>query len=118
MVTHRPAGKANLGCLAFLLIAAATLYFGVNAGRVYWRFYEYEDAMKQEARFSPSNSNEVIVARLRAKADSLDLPDAAKRVHIRRERHQIYIWTEYFDTIELPGYVREVSFEPHVERAF
>jgi len=117
-VSHERSGKVALGCLVVLLLASAAAYFGVNAGRVYWRFYQFQDAMTQEARFAPSNTNELIVSRLRAKADSLGLPEAAQKVHIRRERHHTDIWAEYIDTIELPGHVREVSFEPHVERAF
>ena len=27
-------------------------YFGVNAGESYWRFFQYRDAMEQEAKFA------------------------------------------------------------------
>jgi hypothetical protein len=72
--------------------------------------------MAQEARFAERNDDEVIVNRLRAKADSLELPEAAKNIHVRRLRGQIYIWSEYVDTISLPGLVRGVGFRPATER--
>ena len=47
MVSRR--GRSSLGCLFALLIIAAAMYFGVNIGEAYWRFYEYQDAMRQDA---------------------------------------------------------------------
>ena len=44
MVTRR-AGASSLGCLVSLLLVAAVGYFGVNAGEVYFRFYQFQDAM-------------------------------------------------------------------------
>jgi hypothetical protein len=51
VVTHRRAGASRFGCLLTLLIISAVLYFGVNAGEVYWRYLQYKDAMAQEVRF-------------------------------------------------------------------
>jgi hypothetical protein len=111
-------GKVRLGCLLVLLIASATAYFVWNAGEVWLRYYRYQDAMKQEARFAARNSDGVIRARLIAKADSLGLPEAARRVRIRRTRQSVYIWANYTETVELPLFVREFEFSPHAERAF
>jgi hypothetical protein len=61
----------------------------------------------------------VIVAHLRAKADSLGLPEAAQRIHIRRTQSKtIFIWSDYIETVEFPGFVRDIEFAAHVERAF
>ena len=48
--------------------------------------------MEQEARFAAHNPNEVILRHLRAQADSLGLPESAKKIQIRRKRNQIWIW--------------------------
>jgi hypothetical protein len=112
------AGKVRLGCLVSFLLVAAALYFAYNIGYVVLRFYEFQDAMDQEARFAMRNGNDVIASHLRAKADSLDLPEAARKVQIRRRGNEIFIWAEYTESIELPGFVKDVELRPHVERVF
>lgn len=111
-------GKVSLGCLFVLLLLSATSYFAWNVGEVYLRFYQYQDSMKQEARFAARNPDIVIRTRLLAKADSLELPEAARRIRIRRTKHTVFIWAEYTETVELPIFVRELEFYPHAERAF
>lgn len=118
MVRRPTIGKSSLGCLVFALFVGAVLYFGVNIGNVFWREYQFQDAMNTEARFAAHNGNEIIVAHLRAQADSLGLPEGAKKIQIRRKPNQIWIWSDYIETVELPWMVKEISFEPHVERVF
>lgn len=114
MVTLRR-GSSSLGCLFTLLIVAAVLYFGVNAGEVYFRYYQYKDAMRQEVRFAAHNSDAVIIRHLRAQADSLELPEGAHNVVVQRDGRHIEIEAEYYDHIELPLTVREVYLNPHAE---
>jgi hypothetical protein len=111
-------GASSVGCLVSLLLAAAALYFGVNIGRVYWRFYQYQDAMKQEARFAARNSDDQIKAHLLSLADSLGLPESAGKVRVRRNARHISISTSYYERIELPLVVREVLFTPQAEWTF
>ncbi len=111
MVTSRR-GAGKLGCLFSLLLAVTVAYFGVNIGEVYWRYYEYRDAMQQEARFSSTRSDDEIRRRLRAFADSLGLPPEAGRVTVRRGASGISISATYVEEVELPMFVREVRFEP------
>ena len=47
MVNQRR-GSSSLGCLFTLLVLAAVLYFGINVGEVYFRYFQYKDAMRQE----------------------------------------------------------------------
>jgi hypothetical protein len=114
LVTPRR-GTTVLGCLFSLFIVAVIAYFAVNIGRVYWRFYQYQDDMRQEARFSSQRTNDQIMAALKASADSLGLPESASKVSIRRNDKSISIESEYYENIELPMYVREVRFHPHAE---
>lgn len=111
-------GASTLGCLFTLLVFAAILYFGVNIGQVYWRYYEYVDDMKQEARFAPANTNDKILTRLRARADSLGLPEDAKGIAIRRDAHNIAIEAEYYERLEFPMYSKDILFHPHAEGSF
>jgi hypothetical protein len=118
MVSRSQPGKSSLGCLVFAVFVAAVLYFGVEIGNVFWRNYQFQDAMNTEARFAAHNANEIIIAHLRAQADSLGLPEGAKKIQIRRKPNQIWIWCDYIETVELPWMVKDISFEPHVERVF
>lgn len=116
MVRRARPGRSSLGCLVLLLILTAVGYFAVNVGEAYWRFYQFQDAMKQEARFAARRTDESIVQRLRGRADSLGLPEqAARHVRVRRTQRTIRIGSEYYETIELPLAVREMRFSPRVE---
>jgi hypothetical protein len=108
-------GRSTLGCLFTLLILVAVGYFGVNGGESYWRFYQYQDVMRQEATFARQKTNDQILIRLRAAVDSLGLPDEARAISIRRTPTSIAIESAYDDRIEMPMYVREIHYRPHAE---
>jgi hypothetical protein len=119
VVTGARTGRSSLGCLVALLLLTAIGYFAVNIGEAYWRFYQFQDAMKQEVRFATRRSDEQISQRLRAKADSLGLPEqAVKSLRIRRTARLIRVRSEYLESIELPAVVREIRFEPTAEARF
>lgn len=111
-------GRSQLGCLVSTLLVVAVCYFAVNVGTVLWNYYEFEDAMKQEVRFSGSRSDAVIKRHLAEFADSLGLPEAARNIHIKRSSQIILIWAEYYHNIEFPGFVREFRFNPQATGPF
>lgn len=117
MVTGRR-GASTLGCLFIMLVVAALVYFGVNVGEPYFRYYRFRDAMEQEARFAERKTDAQIIASLRLKADSLALPAPAFTINVRRTPSHITIWTEYAETIDFPFVTRDITFRPVVERAF
>ena len=114
MVTRRR-GMTRLGCLVTLLLVVAVGYFAMNVGEAYWRYVQFRDAMKQDARFSAHRTDEEIRLHLRAVADSLGLPESARNIRIRRSQNHISISSEYYEHIELPLVVREVLMSPRVE---
>lgn len=114
----RRRGASSLGCLVTLLFVAAISYFGVNLADVYWRYYQFHDDMQQEARFAQHSRTDSIALRLRASADSLDLPEAAGHVIIRRSSNLISIESDYYERVEVPGYVQEIHFHPRAEARF
>ena len=114
MVTRRR-GVSSLGCLVLLLLAAAAIYFGVNIGEHYFRFYQFQDSMRQEVKFAAHNSDALILRHLRERADSLGLPEAAGEVTLQRDNRHITLESEYYVHVELPMMVREVRFNPHAE---
>lgn len=115
--TDRP-GRTSLGCLFGLLLMVAVAYFGFSIGEAYWRSYKFEDAMRQQARFASQRSDNAIIKALIAKADSLGLPEDARRVRVRRTRRGISISAAYVETVEFPLFVRDIAFTPSVERTF
>ena len=98
-----------------MLVVAVALYYGVNVGGVYWRYFQFRDAMKQEIRFSGNLTNAQMLQHLRAQADSLGLPDDAHDITILRTKNAISIEAEYYETIELPMKKKDVLFHPHAE---
>ncbi|HSA54492.1 MAG TPA: hypothetical protein VLE53_02255 [Gemmatimonadaceae bacterium] len=116
MTARRGAGR--LGCLLGALVLVTAIYFGVNIGEVFLRYYRIRDAMQQEARFADVRPDSAIRNRLRATADSLGLPEDAGRVSIQRTRNSITITSSYAELVELPLFVREFRFTPRIERTF
>jgi hypothetical protein len=98
-----------------VLILVAATYFAFNLADPHWRYYQFLDTMKQQARFGSQLSNEEITIRLHAKADSLGLPPQAYRIRFNRTDRTITIWTEYEELVELPGYSKHFLFKPSVE---
>jgi len=101
-----------------VLVVVAIGYFGVEAGQVYLRYLRYQDAMSQAARFAGRKTNPQIIRALRSKADSLGLPESAHNVRVHRTSRRIDIEAEYYENVELPGYVREVYLNPKAGVAF
>jgi len=114
-VVARRRGRTNFGCLLGLLVIVTAVYFAVNVGEPYFRYYRYLDGMKQEARFSARFTDDEIQRRLAALADSLGLPEAAGRVRVRRASNRISLSTSYYERVEMPLIVRDILFSPQAE---
>ena len=110
-------GSSTTGCLLWLLVFVAALYYGVNIGEVYWRNWQLQEEMKSQARLAPSLTDTVILRRLVAKADDLGLPPEASRFRIVRSPRPrvIRIETRYRETVELPFLTRTFTFAPRAE---
>ena len=100
MVARR--GASTLGCLIPLLILALGAYIAVDFGEAYFRFYQFKDAMGQEARFAATRTDDQITGHLSALADSLSMPPGAELITITRSNTQVTISTDYDEVIKLP----------------
>lgn len=100
MVNRR--GESRLGCLVVLLVLAVGAYLAIDFGEAYFRFYQYKDAMGQEARFATTKTDDQITSRLAALADSLQLPPGAELITIERSPSVITISSDYDEVIKLP----------------
>ena len=113
MVNRR--GESRLGCLFTLLVLVVAIYFSIDFGEAYFRYYQYKDAMGQEARFATDKTDEQITTRLAALADTLQLPSGAAQIQIQRSPTVITISSEYDEVIKLPfNKERVLHFNPYV----
>lgn len=111
MVNRR--GASRLGCLIPLLVLAVAAYFAVDFGEAYFRYYQFKDAMGQEARFATTKTDDQITERLAALADTLQLPAGAELVSIQRSPTVITISSDYDEIINLPfNKQRVLHFHP------
>ena len=117
MVSNRR-GAGKIGCLFMLLVATAIGYYGYYIGEAYWNAYQFQDAMKAEAKFASHRSDAVIKRRIVEFADSLGLPDDAKVVTVRRGDHMIFIFADYMEHVELPGFKRDFHMNPTATGTF
>jgi len=109
-------GRGSLGCLLSLLLFSAALYYGINIGQVYLRYYQLLDGMRTQARLAPSLHDDVIYRRLNAQADSL-LTGGSPRFKITRGGHpnRIIIQAEYTDRVDLPLFKHTFVLRPRAE---
>lgn len=111
----RRGGASTLGCLIPLLLVAVVAYFGFPAGEAYFRFYQYKDAMGNEARFASTQTDQHITTRLVALADSMHMPPGAELISIERTTTTITISADYEEVIRLPfNKEKVIHFHPWV----
>jgi hypothetical protein len=115
-MVRRTRGASTVGCLFSLLITAVVLYYGVNLGRVWWRYWELLDRMKSAARFAINQQDGETLRRLQGDVDEIGLPAEAKQFKIVRSRTppSIMISTGYREKVELPFVHRTFAFAPSV----
>jgi hypothetical protein len=98
------AGKTKFGCLVALLVLAAVVYYGVDVGAIYFRYFELLDEMNQAAQLGRTLDDATIEARLHARIDSVGVPLQAQQFTIRRYERppEIRITSSYNETVTLP----------------
>ena len=114
MVNPRRRGASSSGCLLWLLFFVATLYYGVNIGEVYIRYYRLADELDSEARVASALDNGTIGRRIAVAVDEIGLPDSASQVLITRssDPRQIKIETAYSEHVHLPLFDHTFAFHP------
>ncbi len=119
---NRP-GKIGLGCLFTLFLVVAGIWVGINVFEVYWRSYQLQDYVDEQAGFAPLVSDAVILRRLVAKSDTLGIALGQRDWNVRRGGNppQVIISAEYRDSvvIEVLGLrkVFYIDFKPNARAA-
>lgn len=117
MVTRR--GASSTGCLFSLLIFVAALYYGVNIGEVYFRYYRLIDEMQTQARLAAAIDDGTIRRRIQAAVLDIGIPDSAgtKLVVVRTASpREIRIETRYSETVSLPLFHHAFTLHPRTSQ--
>jgi hypothetical protein len=117
MVTaaRRRRGASTTGCLISLLVLVAVLYYGVNIGEVYFRYYRLLDEMGTQARVAAALDNGTIERRIAGAVQEIGLPDdAATNLRITRTAmpREITIESDYSESVHLPLFDHTFKFHP------
>jgi len=108
-------GATSSGCLLSLLLFVAALYYGVNIGEVYFRYYRLLDEMQTETRIASGLDDGTIRRRIQAAIEEIGLPEAAgSSLVIRRTAspREIVIETRYSESVSLPFFNHSFSLHP------
>ena len=110
-------GAGSLGCLFSLALFGAALYYGVNIGQVYLRYYQILDGMRTQARMAPNLQDADIYRRLNGQADTLFAGAAKPHFKITRSNQprRVIIETEYTDHVDLPLFKHTFVLRPRAE---
>jgi hypothetical protein len=116
MVTRSRRGASSSGCLLSLLLFVAALYYGVNVGEVFFRYYRLLDEMQTETRLAAGLDDGTIRRRIQAAIEEIGIPDSAgsRQLQVRRtdSPRQIVIETQYSEWVSLPFFNHSFSFHP------
>ena len=108
-------GASSTGCLISLLLFVAALYYGVNIGEVWFRYYRFVDEMKTQVRLAAALDDGTIRRRLEAAVQDIGIPDSAgSRLSIVRTAmpREIRIETRYSESVKLPLFNHTFNFNP------
>src|SRR5881392_636585 len=105
-------GASSAGCLVSLLVLVGALYYGVNIGELFFRYYRLLDEMQTQAQLAPSLDDGTIRRRIQAAAQDIGLPAQQIRIVRRASPREIVIETEYSETVNLPLFNHTFNFHP------
>ena len=116
MVIRSRRGASSSGCLLSLLLFVAALYYGVNIGEVYFRYYRLLDEMQTETRLAAGLDDGTIRRRIQAAIEEIGIPDSAggQQLQVRRtdSPRQIVVETRYSEWVSLPFFNHSFAFHP------
>lgn len=98
--------------LITLLIVAAIVWAGFHTIPVYLRFFQFDEAVKEVARFAGTRSEQEVRNQVLDLADRYEVPLSPEDLVVRRERGATEIEAPYVERVEvLPRYYYEWEFD-------
>ncbi|MGH9804898.1 MAG: DUF4845 domain-containing protein [Candidatus Acidiferrales bacterium] len=109
----REQGSATIKTLIALIVVAALIVGVVKIVPVYVSVYEFEDAMRQQAKFAGvERKNEAVIRdELFKKAQDLKLPITREQIEISRRMGGVNIKVSYSVPIDLIVVQRDFNFD-------
>lgn len=106
----------NLRLLIAILVVAAGVYVGIKVVPVYFNFYQFQDAIAEEASVQSytGKSESDMRESVWKKAQQLELPiTSIEQIKVERTGNTVSIWTEYTVHIDLPIHPFDMKFSPN-----
>jgi len=118
-VRDRQAGGGRLRFLIALLITVALIVVAVRVVPTYVKKFEFDEAVREEAKFAAVREAPPPEVRLRLlhKAQELGLPIQAQQIYVTPSGQGIYISVSYTVPVQLPGYTFNLSFHTSANTA-
>jgi hypothetical protein len=108
----------TLKALISLLIVVAVFFVGFKIVPVYFNYYQFQDAIEEEARIQSytGKSENDIRETVWKRAQQLDLPIASPDdLKIERTGSSVSIETEYTVHIDIPIHPFDLNFKPNTK---
>jgi len=105
----------TLKALISLAIVAFGFYVGIKVVPVYFNYYQFQDAIEEEARVQSytGKSEEDIRDSVWKKAQELELPIASRDdLKVERTGNSVSIATQYTVHIDIPIHPFDLNFQP------
>lgn len=121
-MNHRHPGEQGGGKLKLivaLLITAGAVLAMVRIVPVYVKSYEFEGAMREEAKFAGVRNEQppAIRQRLLDKAQQLNFNVKPQQIQVTRVVGGVHITVSYSVPVQLPGYTLTLNFQRSVDTA-
>lgn len=108
-----------MGCLISIVLLVLVGYMGMKFIPPFMRYQQFRDEMRTDARFATTMQDSTIRNGLMARADTLGLPLAARRIQIARRSGRpstIRISAEYIESVKLPIFgIKLLHYKPSAE---
>jgi hypothetical protein len=117
----RQRGRARLRLLLTLLFLGAMIWVTVEIVPPYFAYYQFEDAIKSEAKFAltgyPKKSLDDIRNDIYKKAQELDIPASKEAIQLSVDSNTglVDIGLDYSVPIDLKVYQFTLQFHPHAD---
>jgi hypothetical protein len=113
-------GASSLGCIVSLVLVVACLYYGLNLGRLWFRYFEIKDRMNTVARFGSNQTVEQMTRQLQFDAQDVGLPKDARDFRISKSDRppSVTVSLEYSEPVDLFLLHRSFVFRPVVTHSF
>lgn len=117
MVRSRDAesGKIKIGCLVFLVLGIAAVYYGIDYLQVRIKAYQMQDQVTEQATFASVVDDNTIRRRLTETATRLDIPITGRQWELRRvqmpDGRRMIIRGEYTDSLVLKPFKKTIYFK-------